>query len=102
MGEMGGLQIKLDWIFFLTVGLILLVNIIGFIIIGVDKHKAKKKLWRVPEKIFFLIAFFGGSVGVYAGMFFFRHKTKHWYFVLGIPFILIAEAIAAFYLANCY
>ena len=96
------MHIKFDWIFFLTLGLILLVNIIGFIIMGVDKYKAKKKLWRVPEKIFFLIAVFGGSVGVYAGMFFFRHKTKHWYFVFGIPFILIAEAAAALYFANFY
>lgn len=98
MGEMDGLQIKLDCIFF--VGLILIVNIIGFTIMGVDKYKAKKKLWRVPEKIFFLIAVFGGSVGVYSGMYFFRHKTKHWYFVLGIPFILIAEAIATLYFIN--
>ena len=99
---MGGLQIKLNWIFILILGLILLVNIIGFTVMGVDKYKAKKKLWRVPEKIFFLVAVFGGSVGVYAGMFFFRHKTKHWYFVLGIPFILIAEAIVIFYFVNFY
>lgn len=47
-----------------------IVNIIGFSIVGADKYKAKKNLWRIPEKTFFLIAVFGGAIGVYAGMLF--------------------------------
>jgi len=76
----------------LLVGFILFMNAVGFLLMGADKYKAKKKLWRIPEKMLFLVALLGGAVGVYAGMLFFRHKTKHWYFVIGIPAILVAEA----------
>lgn len=89
-----------DVIFYLLLGLILFMNIIGFIIMGMDKYKAKKKLWRIPEKIFFMVAVFGGAIGVYAGMLFFRHKTKHWYFMLGVPAILLAELIITFFILN--
>ncbi|WP_010251754.1 DUF1294 domain-containing protein [Acetivibrio cellulolyticus] len=91
------LAIKLDF-FYLVLGLVSIVNIIGFSIVGADKYKAKKNLWRIPEKTFFLIAVFGGAIGVYAGMLFFRHKTRHWYFMFGIPAILVTEAIIAFLL----
>lgn len=65
---------------------------------GVDKYKAKKRLWRIPEKMFFIVAVLGGALGVYAGMLFFRHKTKHWYFMLGVPSILLAEVIITLFL----
>ena len=82
-------------------GFVLLINIIGFIIMGVDKYKAQKRFWRIPEKIFFTVAVLGGAIGVYAGMLFFRHKTKHWYFMLGIPVILLAEVIITlFFIKN--
>lgn len=77
---------------------ILIINIIGFIICRIDKIRSKKKEWRIAEKTFFIIAALGGAIGVYSGMYFFRHKTKHWYFVVGIPVIFIAELTLAIFL----
>ena len=68
---------------------LIVMNIIGFFIMAVDKHKAKKHAWRIPEKTLFLISIIGGSIGTLLGMYTFRHKTKHWYFVIGMPLILI-------------
>ena len=64
---------------------------LGFCIMGIDKNRAKKNQWRVPEKTLFLFSLIGGSVGTWAGMYAFRHKTKHWYFVIGMPAILILQ-----------
>lgn len=69
------------------------VNVIGFIIMGVDKSRAIHKQWRVPEKTLFLVALIGGGVGSTFGMHMFRHKTKHWYFRYGFPLIAIAQLI---------
>ena len=67
-----------------------------FTVYGVDKAKARRGAWRVPEKTLFLLPLLGGSVGALLGMLVFRHKTKHWYFVWGIPLILLAQiALAA-------
>ena len=77
--------------------LILLINVIGFIIVGYDKRQAKNKKWRVPERRFFIIAFFGGAIGVYFGMRTFRHKTKHVPFTFGIP-LLVLFNLATFYI----
>ena len=66
-------------------------SILDFVLMGVDKRKAKKHRWRVPEKTFFLIALAGGSPGAILGMYAFRHKTRHWYFKWGLPAILIAQ-----------
>ena len=72
------------------------VNLVTFTVYGVDKAKAKRGAWRVPEKTLFLLPLLGGSVGALLGMRVFRHKTKHWYFVWGIPLILLAQlALAA-------
>ncbi len=70
-----------------------LINVISFIVCGADKSAAKRNNWRVPEKTLFLLAIVGGSIGVWAGMYFFRHKTKHWYFVWGIPAILVIQVV---------
>ncbi|EOS51936.1 hypothetical protein C809_00691 [Lachnospiraceae bacterium MD335] len=72
-------------------GYLALMNLIGFAMMGIDKHKAVKKLWRIPEYTFFVIALIGGSVGSIIGMRVFHHKTRHWYFVYGMPFILILQ-----------
>ena len=69
------------------------INIISFIVCGADKSAAKRKSWRIPEKTLFLLAIVGGSIGVLAGMYLFRHKTKHWYFVWGIPAILVLQIV---------
>ena len=63
-----------------------------------DKQKAKKDKWRIPEKTLFLLAVLGGSLGTTLGMNVFRHKTKHWYFVLGMPLILILQLLAYIFL----
>ncbi|MDD7403250.1 MAG: DUF1294 domain-containing protein [Butyribacter sp.] len=76
------------------------VNLLGFLIMGIDKVKAKKHAWRIPEKTLFFVAFLGGSLGSWAGMYFFRHKTRHWYFVVGMPAILFAQIIILYLLGD--
>ena len=66
-----------------------------FTVYGVDKAKARRGAWRVPEKTLFLLPLLGGSVGALLGMLVFRHKTKHWYFAWGIPLILLAQIALA-------
>lgn len=69
------------------------INLAGFAVMGIDKQKAKRGLWRIPESTLFFIAVIGGSIGSIIGMRLFRHKTRHWYFVLGMPLILILQII---------
>ena len=77
------------------------VNLVTFTVYGVDKAKARRGAWRVPEKTLFLLPLLGGSLGALLGMLTFRHKTKHWYFVWGIPLILLAQmALAVWLLAR--
>lgn len=70
---------------------LLIINFIGFCAMFLDKQKAKRGKWRIPEKTLFLFAFLGGSLGTTLGMRMFRHKTKHWYFKFGMPLILITQ-----------
>ena len=74
---------------------IIIINVLGFFIMGIDKKKAEKHAWRIPEKTLFLVSLIGGSIGTLLGMYVFRHKTKHWYFVIGMPLILIVHIILA-------
>ncbi len=73
-------------------GLLLLylvtINAAGFVLMLADKHKAKKKLWRIPEVTLMTVAALGGSVGSLLGMYTVRHKTKHPKFTIGIPLLL--------------
>ena len=69
----------------------LIVNLIGFLSMYIDKRRARKHLWRIPETTLFIIAIIGGSIGSIVGMHLFRHKTRHWYFVYGMPAILIIQ-----------
>jgi len=69
----------------------LLLNITGFFLMGIDKRKARKNQWRIPEKTLFLIAILGGSLGSILGMHVFRHKTKHASFIIGMPCILLVH-----------
>ena len=66
-----------------------IMTIVGLIVMKADKTKAEKNKWRIKEATLFLISAIGGSLGTWAGMYLFRHKTKHWYFVVGMPLILI-------------
>ena len=72
---------------------VIVMNIISFSIMGIDKYKAKKQAWRVPESTLFILAIIGGSFGSITGMYAFRHKTRHWYFVYGLPAILIVQIV---------
>ena len=85
------------WIWIL-IGYLILVNLIAFTVFGADKLKAKKNAWRVPEKTLFLLALLGGGLGAFLGMKIFHHKTKHWYFQVFIPLIMVVEAAALVYL----
>lgn len=83
---------------FIFVLYVIIINIAGFSSMGIDKARARKKAWRIPEARLFFIALIGGSAGSIAGMYFFRHKTRHWYFVWGMPAILLLQLSAAFFI----
>lgn len=74
-----------------------IINIIGFFIMWLDKRKAKKGAWRIPEKTLFLITALGGGIGTIAGMYTFRHKTQKMQFAIGFPVITILEFITILY-----
>ena len=78
-----------------VMGYLLLINGIGLLVMGVDKTRARKHVWRIPEKTLFGVSLLGGSLGTWIGMYLFRHKTKHWYFVIGMPLIFIIQVILA-------
>ena len=73
------------------------INIFGFLIMFIDKQKAKKGAWRIPEITIFIITAVGGGIGTIAGMYTYRHKTQKLQFVVGLPFITILEIILAIY-----
>ena len=77
------------WILFVY---LFLMNLIGFLSMLIDKRRARKNGWRIRERTLFLLAILGGSIGSLSGMYIFRHKTRHWYFVLGMPLILFLQA----------
>mgnify|MGYP004529513315 FL=1 len=70
---------------------LVIINLIAFLLMAMDKSRARKHQWRIPEKTLFLSAILGGSIGAIAGMYTFHHKTRHWYFVIGMPAILIVQ-----------
>lgn len=75
---------------------LVLINLAAFLLMGNDKQRAKRKgVRRIPEQVLFLSALLGGSPGAILGMWTFRHKTKHWYFVWGMPAILAAQLMLA-------
>lgn len=74
---------------------LLCVNGAGFLLMGLDKRRAKRGKWRIPEKTLFLPPLLGGTPGAIAGMHVFHHKTKHWYFRYGLPALLVLQLGAA-------
>lgn len=80
---------------------VIIMNIIGVMMMGIDKSRAKRHAWRIPEKTLFLISLLGGSVGSLAGMYLFRHKTKHMKFVIGMPLILLIQIAACIINSVC-
>lgn len=79
---------------FLLIWLVCL-NLVAFTAMGVDKRRARRDAWRIRERTLFLLALLGGSVGAIAGMYLFHHKTRHWYFVVGMPAILLLQLATA-------
>ena len=77
---------------------IIFINIVAFIIMGIDKNKAQRNKRRISEKSIFTTAFIGGALGVYIGMRFFHHKTKHLEFTVGIPVAVIINMVIFGYL----
>ena len=76
---------------------LIVINIIGFFAMGIDKWKAKNNAWRIPENTLFAITALGGGIGTIAGMYTFRHKTKKTKFTIGLPAIFILEIILIVY-----
>ena len=77
---------------------LVIINIVGYAMMGIDKRKAQKGAWRISEAALFTAALLGGSIGSIAGMQRFGHKTKHWYFKYGMPAILLVQVALAVYL----
>ena len=77
-----------------------MINIAAFALFGADKRKARRNAWRISEKALFLSAVLGGSLGALIGMRLFHHKTKHWYFVIGIPAIFVLQIIGCVLITN--
>ena len=76
-------------------GYLILINAASFLLMLADKKKAKRNMWRIPEKVLLGTAVLGGSLGVLAGMYTFRHKTKHLKFTIGVPVILVSQIAIA-------
>lgn len=74
---------------------LVIINAVAFLLMLVDKYKAKKNLWRIPEWVLFVSALLGGSVGALCGMYLVRHKTKHLSFTVGMPVILALQIVLA-------
>ena len=77
---------------------LIVINILTFLLYGIDKWKAQKGKWRIPEETLIWLAIVGGSIGALIGMYLFRHKTKHRKFTMGIPAIILAQAVIVYFL----
>lgn len=79
---------------------LVIINLIAFLSMLIDKKKAKWGKWRIPENTLFLYAILGGTIGSIAGMYTFRHKTKKTKFYIGMPVLLVLQilAVIAFYI----
>lgn len=78
------------------------INLIAFLAMGIDKWKAKREAWRIPEQTLLSLVLLGGGIGGIAGMYVFRHKTKKPKFFIGFPVILITEIVLVIYLLIKY
>lgn len=77
---------------------LIIINLTAFFVFGIDKYKAQKNKWRIPEKVLFILSAIGGSAGALAGMYTFRHKTKKPAFRFGIPAILILQIVLIYFI----
>jgi uncharacterized membrane protein YsdA (DUF1294 family) len=81
---------------------LLLINVTGFCMMGLDKRKALRHAYRIPEASFFTVTWLGGSIGCLLGMYTFRHKTRKRKFVYGIPIIFISELVISICLIRLF
>ena len=88
-----------EWLRQPSVLYLLTANLTAFILMGVDKRRARRGEWRVSEKALFLPAVLGGALGGVLGMKVFRHKTRHWYFRFGFPLLLLVQIFGLGWLA---
>lgn len=79
-------------------GYLLVMNLLGFAIMGIDKRRAIQRAWRIPESNLLLAAFAGGGLGAFLGMLVFHHKTRHAKFVILLPFAAITDLLLILYL----
>nr|WP_302111753.1 DUF1294 domain-containing protein [uncultured Acetatifactor sp.] len=86
----------------IPIGYLVIINLIGFAVMGIDKKRAIRGAWRISEASLFLTAFLGGALGCTLGMRHFRHKTKHWYFKYGMPAIFAVQVFLAFYIYTLF
>ena len=77
---------------------LVLINLAAFVMFGADKWKAIRDQWRIPEKVLLLAALCGGSIGAFAGMQVFRHKTKHWKFKILVPLFFLMQVTGIGYI----
>lgn len=93
----------MEQIYIVVLGTVLTMNILGYLSMWSDKRRAIKGKYRISERTLFAIALLGGSLGSILGMQKFRHKTKHWYFKYGMPFILAVQIVLIYVVYNyCY
>ncbi len=76
------------------IAILIIINLIAFIVSGIDKYKAKHRKWRISEKTLFILGIVGGCPGLYISFFLFKHKTKHLKFMVGIPAIFVMQILA--------
>lgn len=72
------------------------INFLAFLLYGIDKYRAIKNKWRIPESTLLGVAAVGGAVGAWAAMQLFRHKTKHWYFNVLVPICIVGHIFLIF------
>jgi uncharacterized membrane protein YsdA (DUF1294 family) len=89
MGEMNMPNNPYTYVFLLFA----IINLVGFVITGIDKYKASRSLWRIHERTFFWLVLMGGAPGVYLGLLVFRHKTRRMSFMIGIPLIFAFQIL---------
>ena len=77
---------------------LIILNVICFLLTGLDKFNAIHKFFRIPEKVFFILSFIGGSFGTLISMYLFHHKTKKMKFYLGIPFLFVINIIFFYFI----
>ncbi|MGN1332615.1 MAG: DUF1294 domain-containing protein [Lachnospiraceae bacterium] len=85
-------------VIFVLLGYLILINLVGFTAMFLDKRKARRGAFRIPESTLFTIAFMGGSLGSLIGMYLFHHKTRHRSFTVGIPLLLILQLFILIFL----